>query len=145
MPVPATLEALETRFGLTVAARLSERTGDMAPDLSERLRFARERALARAQEVRRAEVAAAAPAPQVVSRRGGAAGLAFGGGWWFKVAAVLPMLALAAGLVVIQQWQARAEIDDAAEIDAALLSDDLPPSAYSDTGFVEFLKTPPRE
>jgi hypothetical protein len=30
----------------------------------------------------------------------------------------------------------------AAEIDSALLADDLPPKAYSDAGFVEFLKTP---
>ena len=30
-----------------------------------------------------------------------------------------------------------------AEIDAALLADDLPPKAYSDAGFAEFLKTPP--
>ncbi len=140
--LPATPDALETRFGLAVAARLSQQAGELSPDVSERLRFARERALARAREVRRAEVA---PEPNVVSR---GAALAFGGGggsWWFKLASVLPVLALAAGLVVIQQWQARAEIDDAAEIDAALLSDDLPPSAYSDAGFVEFLKTPPHE
>ena len=30
----------------------------------------------------------------------------------------------------------------AAEIDALLLSDDLPPGAYADPGFVEFLKKP---
>jgi hypothetical protein len=43
---------------------------------------------------------------------------------------------------LIQQWHARAQIDAAAEIDAALLSDSLPPSAYSDPGFAEFLNTP---
>ena len=31
----------------------------------------------------------------------------------------------------------------AAEVDAALLADDLPPEAYTDPGFGEFLKAPP--
>lgn len=142
MPLPSAADTLEARFGLGVAARLSERADELSPDISERLRFARERALTRARDVRRETAPAAAPAPQQVGR----GTLAFGGsggGWWFKLASVLPVLALAAGLVVIEQWQTRAEIDDAAEIDAALLSDDLPPAAYSDAGFVEFLKTPP--
>jgi hypothetical protein len=30
---------------------------------------------------------------------------------------------------------------EVAEVDAALLADDLPPAAYSDPGFVQFLKT----
>jgi len=46
------------------------------------------------------------------------------------------------GLILIQQWHTRVQISGAAEIDAALLSDDVSPSAYSDPGFVEFLKTP---
>jgi hypothetical protein len=35
------------------------------------------------------------------------------------------------------------QVDAAAEIDAALLADDLPPAAYSDPGFLAFLKNPP--
>ena len=30
---------------------------------------------------------------------------------------------------------------EVAEVDAALLTDDLPPAAFSDPGFVQFLKT----
>jgi len=45
-------------------------------------------------------------------------------------------------LVLIQHWNTQAQIDTAAEIDAALLSDGLPPAAYSDPGFGEFLKQP---
>ena len=37
------------------------------------------------------------------------------------------------------------DVDLDRSIDAALLADDLPPDAYSDAGFAEFLKTPPRE
>ena len=54
-------------------------------------------------------------------------------------------MALLVGLVMIQRWQTTAQISVAAEVDAALLADDLPPTAYRDAGFVEFLKTPPRE
>ena len=49
---------------------------------------------------------------------------------------------LIAGLVLIQHAQTEAQISIAAEIDADLLSDDLPPKAYIDAGFVEYLKLP---
>jgi hypothetical protein len=61
------------------------------------------------------------------------------------VASVLPLLALVVGLILIQRWQTTAQISVAAEVDAALLADDVPPTAYRDAGFIEFLKTPPRE
>ena len=32
------------------------------------------------------------------------------------------------------------QIRDAAEVDSALLADDLPPEAYSDPGFAEYLE-----
>jgi hypothetical protein len=66
----------------------------------------------------------------------------WGNGWWIKLASVLPLIALVAGLVLIQESQTQAQISVAAEIDADLLADDLPPRAYSDAGFVEFLKLP---
>jgi len=50
-------------------------------------------------------------------------------------------VALVGGLIAIQDWHGSNEISAAAEIDASLLADDLPPSAYSDPGFVEFLKS----
>ena len=47
-----------------------------------------------------------------------------------------------AGLVLIQNQLVRAQIEAAAEIDFDLLADELPPAAYSDPGFLEFLKSP---
>jgi hypothetical protein len=35
--------------------------------------------------------------------------------------------------------------NEVAEVDAALLTDDLPPTAYTDPGFVHFLKLPVTE
>lgn len=138
LPPQAALDALQTRFALRVAAALSERTAGVGPDLGERLRVAREKALDRA----RASRTASAANPVGVSRSGAAIlGLA-GPGWWLKFASVLPVFALAAGLFAIQNLQDNAQISTAAEVDAALLADDLPPGAYSDAGFAEFLKTP---
>ena len=65
--------------------------------------------------------------------------------WWLRIASALPLAALVGGLVLIQDWQTRSQISVAAEVDAALLGDDLPINAYRDAGFVEYLKAPPGE
>jgi hypothetical protein len=62
-------------------------------------------------------------------------------GWWQSLLSAVPVLALLAGLVVIQMDLDETGILEVAEVDAALLADDLPPAAYSDPGFVQFLKT----
>ena len=124
-------EALESRFALRLASRLSEQP--IGPDISERLRISREMAL------ERARLARAAPSRTGLTSAGAAI---LGGGWWLKLGAVVPLVALVAGLVLIQQWHVDEQISAAAEIDAALLADDVPLTAYSDPGFVEFLKTP---
>jgi|RhisoiCoNPM_1038542.scaffolds.fasta_scaffold00065_2 hypothetical protein len=131
-PRPQDPSTLEARYALRVAARLSERSDELPHDIGERLRFAREQALARARVAREAASSAA--------RSGGAAVL--GGGWWPRLAAALPVLALAAALVLVQTDQQDEQLRAAVETDAALLADDLPPSAYTDPGFAEFLKAP---
>ena len=140
----AAREAQQARFARRIVARLSENADHLGGDIAERLRFARERALERARVAR-----APASTPARVGITGSGAALLGGGpgwsGWWLKIASVLPFIALVCGLVLIQQGQTRAQISTAAEVDAALLSDDLPPTAYTDAGFLEFLKTPPRE
>ena len=130
-------DGLEARFGVRVASMLGERAQATAPDISERLRFAREQAISRAQAARRL---ASAPAPVVVSR-GGVAALAGQLGWWFKLGSAMPLALLVAGLVGIAHVHDQAQIAAVAEVDAALLSDDLPPAAYTDPGFAEYLKT----
>jgi hypothetical protein len=133
-------EGLEARFGMRVATLLGERARETPPDITERLRFAREQALARAKAVRRQEQAATAPASVVVGR-GRTAVLADRPGWWVKLASAMPLAMLVFGLVAIDRAHDRAQIAAAAEVDAALLSDDLPPAAYTDPGFAEYLKT----
>jgi hypothetical protein len=60
--------------------------------------------------------------------------------WWTRLGAVLPLVALVAGLITISAWQEDQRASELAEVDAALLTDDLPPAAYTDSGFAQFLK-----
>jgi hypothetical protein len=58
------------------------------------------------------------------------------------LASALPLAVLVLGLLAIQELHSSRLISAAADIDAALLADDLPPDAYQDAGFLEFLKRP---
>jgi hypothetical protein len=128
--------AQQDLFGRAVAARLAASTADLPHELSERLRAARMQALARRK-----------PAPQPVRTVRVSAGQASltpgdeGPSLWHRVAAVLPLLALVAGLIAIEVVQKDRRASEVAEVDAALLTDDLPPSAYADPGFAQFLKS----
>ena len=64
-------------------------------------------------------------------------------GLWDTVSWVAPLVVLVFGLIGIAQWQNDSRITDIAEVDAALLTDDVPPDAYADSGFMAFLKNGP--
>ena len=126
-------------LGRHVAARLEQGSQDLPYDISERLRAARARAVAaRKREVvfgarlsvrPRWLAAGGAPTPEDVQA-----------GFWRRLASALPVVLLVAGLVLIQTNEDNRRADEVAEVDAALLTDDLPPAAYADPGFVQFLK-----
>lgn len=131
---------LEARFGLRLAAQLGEGSRELPHDIQERLRVARSAAVARARHQRQL---VSAPAP--ISNSGGTATLgAPDEPWWVRLGGVLaPVLVLLAGLLFIQEWQHIEQINAAAQIDAEILADSLPPQAYADPGFSEFLQSPP--
>jgi hypothetical protein len=60
--------------------------------------------------------------------------------WWQRLAGALPLALVAGGLVFILGHQEPERLEVATEIDSLLLADELPPQAYSDPGFTEFLK-----
>jgi hypothetical protein len=129
-------QVAQDRFGLKVAARLSDATDKLPYDISERLRAARVQALGRKKVASRTAAG--------VNQSGGAATLTFGSdhlSWWDRVAAAIPLLILILGLVAINVVQNDRRANELAEIDSALLTDDLPPTAYADPGFIQFLKT----
>lgn len=134
------LDALQARFALRVTAGLSEQSDALPHDIGERLRVAREQAVARARQTRRAQPAAAQQVVVVQSQ--GRLALSPSPSGWQRLASVLPLMLLVLGLVTIQHLHEQAEIRAAAEIDAALLADDLPPEAYGDPGFGAYLKQP---
>jgi hypothetical protein len=50
-------------------------------------------------------------------------------GLWPRLVSLIPLLALIAGLVTIQMVGTEQIAEDLAELDAAILTDDLPPDA----------------
>jgi hypothetical protein len=97
--------------------------------VAERLRAAREQALARQ---RPQPAPALAWADNVLGTFGGWSGL--------TVRVMLPLVVLAAGVSGVYSWQQYQRAAEVEEIDALLLTDDLPIDAYLDRGFQNWLK-----
>lgn len=122
-----------------ITERLSESTAQLPHDISERLRVARMQAVSR----RRVESLQAAPAVAIL---GGSMAINLGGsdgGIWNRLTSVLALVALIAGLIGIAHVQDDRRAHELAEVDAELLTDDLPPAAYTDPGFAQFLRANP--
>jgi len=129
-------DAQADQFGRFSAALLSQGAQSLPAGIKDRLHAARMKALS----VRKAE--------KVLIQKpvfaGNTAGLNFGSnGVWDTVGWVAPLVVLVFGLIGIAQWQDDSRINDIAEVDAALLTDDVPPDAYADSGFMAFLKNGP--
>ncbi|MCW5635934.1 MAG: DUF3619 family protein [Rubrivivax sp.] len=141
-----TLQALQARLAARLAAGLTERASQLPHDIGERLRVARDQAVARAVAARKATPREPVVAEaQVVGVTAGGTAVLGGGSapWWQRLAALLPLVLLLSGLLLIQRQAELEQVSAAAEVDAQLLADDLPPDAYSDPGFAQFLREPP--
>jgi hypothetical protein len=68
----------------------------------------------------------------------------FSGSGWGRIAVAVPLFALVAGLTGIYQHEQKQHIADIAELDAAVLSDALPLTAYLDDGFNAYLASQKR-
>lgn len=159
-------EALQARFALRVTARLDEGSQALPHDITERLRIAREQAIeaARQAQTKLGTVAIGEVSPVVATAVSGVSpqGVAVLGGWneagqsrqssrgrrlddgpltWgWRLATALPVLALVAGLWLVHAYHDQEKVEATADIDTAILTDDLPPDAYADPGFEEFLR-----
>jgi hypothetical protein len=145
----STLETREIEFAHAVRRALDESLTELPSPALERLAAARAAALARKKpETVEAPVfvpaLAGAPAagpiggfdapdvtdaPQHRSGRRPLRGLSL----------LLPLAALVIALVGVASWEDQRRIDENADIDAAMLSDDVPLSAYLDHGFHAYL------
>ncbi len=130
----------QDRFGLRVASRLSIGNADLPHDISERLRVARQQAVTNR---KRTQLVSATKSATAVYGSGGSAIMSFddeGMNLWNRLASFLPLIALVVGLIAISVIQNDMRANELAEVDSALLVDDLPPAAYADAGFAQFLK-----
>ncbi len=123
-------EAQLDRLGHTLAHNLSTH---VAPDIQERLRIAREQAVAQALRV----------TPEQRSswlQRVKAHIKSNAGPWWNAAAVTAGAAAFAVSFFAIQSIHQAKQTSDLAEVDIELLTDDLPIEAYSDPAFMRFLR-----
>ena len=127
------------QVGRAFALRLNHGALDLPHDITERLRAARMQAIAqRKPEPIRVML------PQLASAGGPSLGHSNEGlNLWSRMASALPLIALLFGLAAIHVFQNELRTNEIAQLDAELLIDDLPPSAYTDPGFLVFLKSNP--
>ncbi|MDI9333703.1 MAG: DUF3619 family protein [Cytophagales bacterium] len=131
-----TIFVTQDHFAANLMAHFNAVTNSVTPDIAERLRFARQRALDAQKVAQLATTTSLAP------QTGGTA--VWGGGrfdFFSKWSTVLPLIALIVGLIAINQVQNDYRAKELADIDAEILIDDLPPVAYTDQGFGQFLKS----
>ena len=131
-------DVLQERFARKAVSYLAHSTADLPHDITERLRAARFQALSN-RKIETKPVAAAS-----VISQGNSVGLAWNGdnrpGWWARFSMMVPMALLVVGLFTINMVQSANRDQELAEVDVALLTDTLPPEAFSDPGFIQFLK-----
>ena len=128
---------IQEAIGRAITTRLQEGADALPHDISERLKVARVQALAK-----RKLVAETASNP-VVLGSAGQASLQMGSGLrnlWTQLGSWLPLLALITGMLVISVMQDDSRARELADVDAELLTDSLPPAAYTDPGFAQFLR-----
>jgi hypothetical protein len=136
MKTPITHPADMDLWGHNFTQQLDLATQNMGHDISERLRIARVRALeSRPAPMRLMRYRTALQANGSISSPGDE-----GLNLWRILASALPLVALVMGLILVQAVQQELTESDIASIDSALLLDDLPPDAYTDPGFLQFLK-----
>lgn len=120
----------EMQFGNKVRQVLNRGLVGVDDTTAERLRAARERALAR----QRPE-----PSPALAwadNVLGGSGGGSFA---WRLLLALSVAVALGAA-IYLYNWQQTQRVEEIEEIDTALLTDELPIDAYLDRGFQNWLK-----
>ncbi len=125
----------DLNFAYKVRHALNEKLDDLPASTTDRLAAARKAAMARKKADAPARVAARQNVLSAVSSHLFAEPLS----WLGRMSVIVPLLLLVAGGAGIYQFEQEQQIAELAELDAAVLSDELPLSAYMDHGFNAYL------
>lgn len=127
----------ELNFAYKVRHALNETTENLPTATTDRLSAARTMALSR--QKHRSSLRMLAPQVVIAGQVGGFVSAPLS--WLGLMGLLLPLIVVAIGLTGIYEYERQRRINDTAEIDAAVLSDELPLSAYVDHGFNAYLAT----
>ena len=127
----------ELEFAYQVRRALDERVNALPSATTTRLMQARQVALARKKP--QGGAYAVAPERRLASVFSLGGSLDHSMGWLGRLGIALPLLVLILGSVGIYQYEQDRRINDLAELDVAVLSDELPLTAFLDHGFDTFL------
>lgn len=125
----------DVEFAYKIRRALNESAENLSTPTLDRLAQARALALSRKK----------ATPSAVLALRGilaGNSGLSLGQApsWLMKFSIMIPLLVLIVGMFTIYEYQQQEQADELADIDVAVLADELPPDAYLDNGFSAYLK-----
>lgn len=131
------MKTKELDLAYKLSHALDESANKVSANTAERLASARKIALSRKKQ----DVTAPAFVTRPAMASYGDTNTSSGNRWaWLgRMGTVLPLAALVFGLFAIYQFEQHQQIMDSASIDAEVLTDDLPISAYLDHGFDAFL------
>jgi hypothetical protein len=127
------LDQVEREFAKRVTRLLSVQSENLSSDIQSRLRDARVTALSRA----KAEPVFVA---QLQTTHRSFRNSSWNKPIWSFTGWLVPVTVVVLGLIAITEWQEDLRINDIANVDIALLTDDVPPDAFVDNGFMAFLK-----
>ncbi|WP_426102614.1 DUF3619 family protein [Massilia sp. TSP1-1-2] len=122
----------DLNFAYKVRHALNEHAEQLPSSTVDRLAAARKAAMARKKPD--------APVRLAQRQMAGNIGSLFSFSTLGRMAVIVPLLALVVGLAGIYEYEEQQRISEMAELDAALLADDLPLTAYLDTGFNAYLE-----
>jgi Protein of unknown function (DUF3619) len=133
--------SVETQVAQRITAALSRSNENLPHNTSERLRAARVRAVM----ARKKPLTLVRTSIRSGSVLNGQGSLSLGGGggdrpmrqWLLGLA---PIVILSVAMMMVSDNLQTSRSMEIAEVDAAILIDDLPPEAYADPGFLQFVK-----
>ncbi len=123
----------ELEFAYKVRRALDQRSAALPPAAAARLAAARRQALSQRKQEAPAALPLAAAAGAALRQ------LPPHGSWLQRLGVAAPLLAGLLLFVGLYQYEQQSHINELADLDAAVLADDLPLSAYADHGFNAFL------